>query len=194
MSKAKSEKIAWTAIKKIEKKIRAKLNDHIFACDDETLEGVVGGLLAKKRLTISVAESCTGGLLSSRITDVSGSSKYFPMGLVAYSNQVKVARLGVDEKVLMKYGAVSKEVACQMASGIKFLAGTDVGIGITGIAGPDGAAKNKPVGLVYIALDIKGRPPFVREFRFRGFREEIKFQATQTALNLLRRNILCELL
>ena len=189
MSKAKDGKATEAAIGKIEKKIRAKLKDFIFGCDDETLEEAVGDLLFKKKLTIAVAESCTGGLLADRITDVSGSSKYFVMGLVAYSNLVKVARLGVDEKVLIKRGAVSKEVACQMASGIRALAGTDIGIGITGIAGPTGGTKNKPVGLVYIAFDKRGRAPFVEEFRFTGSRTDIKFQATQAALNIIRKNL-----
>ena len=189
MAKAKNEKIARDAIIKIEKKINMRLKGHIFGYDDDTLESAVGKLLISKKKTIAVAESCTGGLLSGRITDVSGSSNYFVLGLVAYSNLVKIARLGVDEKVLMKSGAVSKEVACQMASGVRLLAGTDIGIGITGIAGPTGKTRNKPVGLVYIALDKKGQAPFVREFRFKGSREEIKFQASQAALDLIRKTI-----
>ncbi len=189
MSKARNENIAVGAIRKIEKKISARLKDYIFGYDNDTLESAVGKLLISKKNTIAVAESCTGGLLSSRLTDTNGSSAYFMMGLIAYSNLVKVARLGVDEKVLMKHGAVSKEVACQMASGIRILAGTDIGIGITGIAGPAGGTRNKPVGLVYIALDKKSRAPFVREFRFKGTREEVKFQATQVALDLIRKNI-----
>ena len=189
MTKAKDEKAASVAIERIEKKIRAQLKDFIFGYDDETLEDAVGNLLAKRKLTIAVVESCTGGLLANRITDVSGSSKYFIMGLIAYSNLVKIARLGVDEKVLVKCGAVSREVACQMASGIRFFAGTDIGIGVTGIAGPTGGTKNKPIGLVYIGFDKKGRAPFVREFSFKGSREEIKFQATQAALELVRQNV-----
>ena len=189
MSKAKNEKIALGAIRKIEKKICSRLKDHIFGYDNDTLESAVGKRLISKKKTIAVAESCTGGLLSGRMTDVSGSSTYFTMGLVAYSNLVKVARLGVDEKVLMKFGAVSKEIACQMASGIRILAGTDIGIGITGIAGPTGGTRNKSVGLVYIAFDMKDQAPFVREFRFKGSREEVKFQATQAALDLIRRNV-----
>jgi len=189
MSKAKNEKLALAAIGKIEKKIRAKLNNFIFGCDNETLEGAVGKILTTKRQTIAVAESCTGGLLSSRITDVSGSSKYFIMGLVAYSNPVKIAGSGVDIKIIMKYGAVSQQVARQMAKGIRTLVGADIGLAITGIAGPTGGTKRKPVGLVYIALDKKGRTPLVKEFRFKGSREEIKFQASQAALDLIRKNI-----
>ena len=189
MSKAKNEKLAMAAIDKIEKKIRAKLGDSIFGCDDETLEGAVGRLLSKSGQTIAIVESCTGGLLSSRLTDVNGSSKYFIMGLVAYSNQAKIAGSGVDVSVLMRYGAVSRQVALQMAAGIRTLVGADIGVSITGIAGPTGGTKNKPVGLVYIALDMKGQAPLVRELRFKGSREEIKFLATQTALDLIRQNV-----
>ena len=189
MSKAKNERLAKAAIHKIEKKIRAKLKDHIFGCDDETLEGAVGKLLTAKRQTIAVAESCTGGLLSSRLTDVSGSSNYFIMGLVAYSNPCKIAGAGVDVKILMKYGAVSQQVALEMARGIRTLVGADIGIGITGIAGPTGGTKNKPVGLVYIALNMKDQAPIVREFRFKGSREEVKFLTSQSALDMIRKNI-----
>ena len=187
MSKAGNEREADRAIIKIEGKIRSKLKDHIFGYDDETLEGAAAKLLTKKRLTVAVAESCTGGLVSSRLTNVSGSSKYFIMGLTAYSNEVKKNILCVDPAVLKKHGAVSKQVASQMAVGIGLLAGTDIGVGITGIAGPAGGAKTKPVGLVYVALARRGRAPLVKEFRFRGSREEIKFQASQVALDLVRK-------
>ena len=186
MSKAKDRKGAEREIKKIEKKIVARLGDHIFGCDNETLEGAVAKLLVKNRLTIAAAESCTGGLLSSRLTDISGSSKYFIMGLIAYSNEVKKNILCVDSDILKKYGAASKEVACQMAVGIKLLAGTDIGIGITGIAGPTGGTRTKPVGLVHIALAIHNKL-IARELRLRGSREEIKFQASQFALDMIRK-------
>ncbi len=188
MSKAKNEKDAAREIGKIEKKIVARLGDHIFGYDDETFEGVVAKLLTKRNKTISIAESCTGGLVSNRLTNISGSSNYFIMGLAAYSNEIKENILCVDPKILKKYGAVSKQVASQMAIGIKFIAGTDIGIGITGIAGPTGGTKLKPVGLVYIALAIRDKL-ITRELRFRGSREDIKFQASQVTLDLLRRNI-----
>ena len=171
----------------MEKIIRGRLGEHIFGCDDETLEGAVGAILTKRKKTVAVAESCTGGLISSRLTDVSGSSKYFTAGLAAYSNAIKVNILDVKEETLARYGAVSPQVAQEMARGIKLLAGTDIGLGITGIAGPTGATKMKPVGLVYVAL-VTGIKDIVREFRFKGSRQEIKFQASQTALNLLRNN------
>lgn len=188
MSKAKNEKEASRSIASMERKIRSRLKDHIFGCDEETLEGAVAGLLIKKKKTIAVAESCTGGLVSNRLTNVSGSSKYFIMGLIAYSNEVKKNILCVDPEIFKIYGAVSKQAASQMAVGIKLLAGTDIGVGITGIAGPGGGTKTKPVGLVYIALAI-GNKLIMRELKFRGSREEIKFQASQVALDMLRRNI-----
>lgn len=147
-------------------------------------EVLVGQLLRKKKKTLAVAESCTGGLISNRITDVSGCSGCFIMGLVAYSNGIKENILGVSDKSIQKYGAVSKQVALEMAKGVRLLAATDIGISVTGIAGPTGGTKSKPVGLVYIAL-VMGRKQIVKEFRFKGSRKEIKFQASEAALELI---------
>ena len=188
MSKARDERSVATAITKIRKKIRARLKEDIFGYDDATLEGVVGKLLTRRKQTIAVAESCTGGLLANRITNVSGSSKYFSMGLVAYSNAVKENILGVSKESIEAYGAVSQDVATEMAERIKLLAGSDIGVGITGIAGPGGGTPAKPVGLVYIAIVI-GRKKLLKELNCKGTREEIKLQATQDALNLLRKNL-----
>jgi len=188
MAKAVDEKGAGHAIKRLEKEIRSRLKDYIFGYDSETLDGAAAHILTKKKLTISVAESCTGGLVSHRLTNVSGSSRYFVMGVIAYSNEVKAGLVGVSEKLLKERGAVSGPVAVEMARGVKFLASTDIGIGITGIAGPAGGTKTKPVGLVYIALVIKNKR-IVKELRFRGSREEIKFQASQAALDLIRRTV-----
>lgn len=188
MSKAKNEKSASKAIAKIERKIHSRLKDFIFGYDDETLEGIVAKLLTGKRLTIAVAESCTGGLLSHRLTNVSGSSKYFIMGIAAYSNEIKENILGIHKRLLDKHGAVSAPVALEMAKGAKFLACTDIGIGITGIAGPGGGTPKKPVGLVYIAL-VTDTKRIEKELRIKGSREEIKFQASQVALDLIRKNI-----
>ena len=148
------------------------------------IEARVGKILIKSKMTLAVAESCTGGLLSSRITDVSGSSEYFTMGIVAYSNKIKENILGVSGKLIKKYGAVSKQVALEMAKGVRLLAGTDIGIGITGIAGPTGGTKSKPVGLVYISL-VTGKKHITKGFRFKGSRTEIKFQASESALKLI---------
>ena len=149
------------------------------------IESKVGKVLRKRQITLAVAESCTGGLISSRITDISGSSKYFKMGLVAYSNLIKENILGVSSSLLQKHGAVSRQVALEMAKGVRLLAGTDIGVGVTGIAGPTGGTKKKPVGLVYIAL-VTDKKRIVKEFRFKGSRHDIKFQASEAAINLIK--------
>ena len=188
MSKADNEKAATRSIAAIEKKIRGRLKGFIFGCDEETLEDAVAKLLTRKKLTIAIAESCTGGLLSNRLTNVSGSSKYFIMGVVAYSNNSKESLLAVRRETLQKHGAVSKDVALAMAKGAMWLSCADIGIGITGIAGPTGGTRSKPVGLVYIAI-MTDKKSVVREMRFKGSREEIKFRASQVALDLIRKNI-----
>ncbi|MCX5665763.1 MAG: CinA family protein [Candidatus Omnitrophica bacterium] len=144
----------------------------------------IGKVLRKRQITLAVAESCTGGLISSRITDISGSSKYFKMGVVAYSNEIKKNLLGVSPKSLQKHGAVSKEVALEMAKGVRLLANTDIGIGVTGIAGPTGGTKSKPVGLIYIAL-VTDKKKIAKKFKFKGSRKDIKLQASQAARDLI---------
>ncbi|MDD5269869.1 MAG: competence/damage-inducible protein A [Candidatus Omnitrophica bacterium] len=185
MAKAADEKRAKSLIDKADKKITSRLGRYIFGRDDETLEGAVGSMLSRARKTLAVAESCTGGLISSRITDVPGSSAYFRMGIVAYSNDIKSGLLGVRGVTLRRYGAVSRQTAVEMAKNVKKSAGADIGLSVTGIAGPSGTVKGKPVGLVYIAVSMKDRT-FCREFRFRGEREIIKFRSSQAALDLLR--------
>lgn len=188
MSKQKNMKAARREISKIERKIRSRLKDRIFGYDDDTLEGAAGKLLAEKRLTIATAESCTGGLLASRITDINGSSDYFLMGAITYSNASKVEVLGIPAELIRWHGAVSEPVALAMAKLVRLKAGADVGVGITGIAGPAGGTNKKPVGLVYIALATSGKTA-VNEYLFKGTRKEVKFQATQAALDLIRRNV-----
>jgi nicotinamide-nucleotide amidase len=181
----KNKKFADNTINKIEKMIKARLGNYIFAYDEEKLEETIGKLLIKNKKCLAVAESCTGGLLASRITDVPGSSAYFKMGAVTYSNESKNNALGVSIKTIKQYGAVSKEVALLMAKGARNISGADIGIGISGIAGPGGGSAKKPVGLVYIALSSKMRNN-CREFRFLGQRNIIKHKATQAALNMIR--------
>ncbi len=181
----KNAKSANAIIKKIERRIKSRLGKHIFGYDDETLEEIVGGLLLKKKKTLAIAESCTGGLLANRVTNVPGSSKYFLMGVVAYSNASKNKILSVRQETIKKYGAVSKEVTSLMAKNVRLSSGADIGIGISGIAGPGGGSRKKPVGLVYVALSTK-KKTVSREFRFLGQREIIKQKATQAALNMLR--------
>ena len=185
MAKAKSEKAAKALIDKVDRKITARLKNNIFGRDNETLESSVGKILAEKRKTLAIAESCTGGLVSDRITNVPGSSVYFKMGAVAYSNDVKISKLGVSPDTISLYGAVSRQTAIEMAENISEIAGTDIGLSLTGIAGPGGGTKTKPVGLVYIAIALPKRTIW-KEFHFKGEREFIKFRASQAALDLLR--------
>jgi nicotinamide-nucleotide amidase len=161
------------------------LGPAVFSTDGRPLEAVVGDLLRAKQITIAVAESCTGGLLASRLTDVPGSSDYFDRGVVCYSNESKTDLLGVPADLIRNVGAVSEPVAVGMASGVRDRAGTHVGVGVTGIAGPGGGSEEKPVGTVSIAVVI-GRQVKARTFQFMGNRELVKFQAAQSALNMVR--------
>jgi len=144
-------------------------------------------LLASRGLTIAAAESCTGGLLMSRLTDVPGSSRYVRAGVVVYANQDKTAMLGVAPEILEQHGAVSEPVAVAMAEGIRERTGADIAIGITGIAGPGGGTDTKPVGTVVIAVIVPDQPVYVRTFSFVGQRAMVKFQATQAAMDRVRR-------
>jgi nicotinamide-nucleotide amidase len=164
------------------------LRDYIFSRRDETLEEVVGGLLKGNGYTLATAESCTGGLLAGRITDVPGSSEYFLEGAITYSNEAKTRLLGVPKKMIEDHGAVSEEVATAMASGVRELAGSTFGIGITGIAGPSGGTAEKPVGLVYIALADDSRVS-AKKFVFPGDRQFIRTLSVNAALDLLRRRM-----
>jgi competence/damage-inducible protein CinA-like protein len=176
-------------ISHIEQQIRAKVGQYIYGTDNDTLEAVVGKILSERDLKISVAESCTGGLISSRITDIAGSSSYFERGIITYSNGAKVEHLKIDENMIDQYGAVSMEVARLMAEGVKAVSGTDIGLAVTGIMGPGGASFNKPVGLVYIGF-CDSKICTAREFRFGDDRIMNKDRASQAALDMLRRSIL----
>ncbi len=184
-----NEAKAEEKIFEVEQKIRAKIGRYIYGKNEQTLEEVIGKLLKDRGLSIAVAESCTGGLISSRITNVSGSSAYFQRGLITYSNGAKVELLGIDEDSLEQHGAVSLEVARQMAEGVKAVSGTDIGLAVTGIMGPTGATENKPVGLVYIGL-CDDKVCTAKEFRFGNERLVNKDRTSQAALEMLRRNLL----
>lgn len=170
---------------RLERSLRRQLGRAVYGVDQQTLEGVVGQLLARRRLTLGVAESCTGGLVLDTLTNVPGSSRYVVLGVVAYHNRMKEELLGVSPRLLARYGAVSEPVARAMAEGVRRGAKADCGLAITGIAGPSGGSVKKPVGLVYIAL-ADGRRTAIRPYRFHGDRLSIKQQACQTALDLLR--------
>ncbi len=162
-------------------KILERLKDYVFTLEKESLEEVVGKLLKERGETLSVAESCTGGLLSNRITNISGSSAYFERGVVTYSNNAKMEILGVKSETLKEHGAVSRETALEMVEGIKKLSNTDYGLAITGIAGPTGGTEEKPVGTVFIAISTPQKSE-VFKYRFIGDREKIKWQSSQQAL------------
>ncbi|OLC48440.1 MAG: hypothetical protein AUI64_04550 [Acidobacteria bacterium 13_1_40CM_2_64_6] len=167
------------------RRLEEALAPAVYSADGRPLEAVIGDLLREKKLTIAVAESCTGGLLTSRLTDVPGSSEYVDRGAVCYSNQAKIEMTGVPEALIREHGAVSEAVAEAMAAGIREHARTNIGIGITGIAGPGGGTPEKPVGTVCIAVIVDDQTR-VRTFPFFGGREMVKFQATQAAMNMLR--------
>ncbi len=167
--------------------IRTRLGEWLFAEGPETMEEVLGRLLTEQQLTVAVAESCTGGLIGHRLTQVPGSSAYVDRGAICYSNRAKTEMLGVPAELIAKHGAVSKEVASAMAKGIRERAAVSVGLSVTGIAGPGGATDTKPVGLVYVGLDGGAGDAITREFRFHGDRQVIKQRSSQAALDLLRR-------
>lgn len=165
------------------------LGRDIFSTDGRSMEEVVGALLRERGFTISAAESCTGGLLMTRLTDVPGSSAYVLGGAVTYSNQLKTVLADVPGHLIEAHGAVSEPVAVALADGIRARTGASFGIGITGIAGPGGATADKPVGTVAIALTGNGLAASVRTFSFIGGRPQVRFQATQAALDMVRRTL-----
>lgn len=168
--------------------LRQRLGRHWYADGPTDLAEVVISTCRAAGKHVAVAESCTGGLLAARLTSISGSSSVFLGGVVAYDNAVKIQQLGVDAGVIARVGAVSEAVARDMASGIRQLLGSHVGVGITGVAGPEGGTPEKPVGLVWIAVDLDGQFA-VHGGRFGGDRAEIRFRATQAALNMIRREL-----
>jgi nicotinamide-nucleotide amidase len=165
--------------------LRGILGPIIYGTDTETLGQVVGKILIKSKKTIALAESCTGGLVAKMLTDNSGSSEYFAYGWVTYCNEAKVSQLGVDGDVIAADGAVSESVAAEMAAGARKKAGADIGIGITGIAGPGGGSEQKPVGLVYICVDVGGES-VVKRYVFAHSREKVRLRSALTALDMLR--------
>jgi nicotinamide-nucleotide amidase len=177
-------------LQKLANDVRSRLSDWLFAEGQDTMEEVVGRELTRRGLMLAVAESCTGGLIGHRLTQVAGSSAYVDRGAVCYSNRAKAEMLGVPLELIARHGAVSKEVAAAMACGIRERANVSVGLSVTGIAGPGGGTETKPVGLVYVGLDDGTGRPIAREFRFHGDRNVIKQRSSQAALDLLRRWLL----
>lgn len=170
-----------------EKELRSRLGDYVWGVDGQTLEGVVGDLLSSSGLTLAVMESCTGGLLADTLTNVAGSSSYFKGGVVAYTPETKVA-CGVDRRLIDRFGVVSAEVAEAMASAVRSLLKADVGVGVTGVAGPD-PLDNKPVGTVEISID-DAKGSLAVSFCLAGNRVQVKQRATNAALNMIRKRLL----
>ncbi len=170
------------------RKVRRRLGTCVYGEAHETMEEIVGRRLAAGGWSIALAESCTGGLIGHRITQVPGSSDYLDRAVVCYSNTAKRELLGVPERLIRRHGAVSAEVAAAMAKGIRRRSGADIGLSVTGIAGPGGGTDRKPVGLMYVGLDSGPGPKatVTREFRFHGDRHTIKLRASQAALDVLR--------
>jgi nicotinamide-nucleotide amidase len=166
--------------------VREKISQFVYAEGDTSMEEVVGHLLIEKKLKLAVAESCTGGLIGHRITNVPGCSQYFVGDLVTYSNDVKSGVLGVSEETLKAHGAVSEECVREMAAGVRKRTGASVSVATSGIAGPDGGTPDKPVGTVCIALSADDQS-FTRRYQFRGTRDWIKLITSQVALDWLRR-------
>lgn len=187
-ARAGSEEAAERLLDELAAPLEEALGVHLFSNRGESLEEVVGEWLRFRRYTLAVAESCTGGLLAGRITDVAGSSDYFLSGVVAYANEAKTALLGVPADLIAARGAVSPEVAEAMASGVRERAGTTIGVGVTGIAGPGGGSEEKPVGLVYIGVANEAGVES-RRFLFPGDRYLIRQFSVNAALDMVRRRI-----
>jgi nicotinamide-nucleotide amidase len=185
---ADSDQKAEALLDELSLKIEEKMDKYLFSADGKSMEEVVAVRLKLKGYTIATAESCTGGLLAKRLTDVPGSSDYFLSGVVSYANDAKVDLVGVAPQLIEKYGAVSAEVAEAMAIGIKHRAGTNLGVGITGVAGPGGGSAEKPVGLVYIALADDAQVEHKR-WLFPGDRERVRYYSSEAALDMIRRRI-----
>jgi nicotinamide-nucleotide amidase len=188
-TKAATESEAARRLDAMEATLRERIGRYIYGVDGETMEVAAGNALRERGATVAVAESCTGGLIASRITDVSGSSEYMLGGVVAYANEIKQRVLGVPAETLAEHGAVSEPTARAMALGARELFGADYAVATTGIAGPTGGTEEKPVGLVYVAIaDADG--VICEELNWPGTREQFKRRVSQNALNMLRKRVL----
>ena len=182
---AETKEKGEAVLDEVEQSLMSRIGEYVYGKNEEMLEAVVGRLLTEKSMTLATAESCTGGLIGHRLTQVSGSSSYYKEGFVVYSNDAKVSRLGVDPEVINDHGAVSEPVARLMAEGVCRVTGADIGVSVPGIAGPTGGTENKPVGLTYIAIsDSAGT--WCRKFIYTHDRIKNKERVAQTALNFVR--------
>ena len=186
-AKAKTEEEAYAMCQPVVDEICAILGDVVYGVDVPSLEHATVTALRQKGLTVALAESCTGGLTAKRLTDVPGASEVFSCGLVTYSNEMKQNLLGVSADTLSKFGAVSEQTALEMAQGVRRVSGADIGVGITGIAGPDGGSEQKPVGLVYVAVSSKEHEEIMHFVRKNATRDRVRLMASSRALDLIRR-------
>jgi nicotinamide-nucleotide amidase len=186
---APTEARARALITPVADEIYTRMNPRVYGEDESSLAEIVINLLKEKGHTLAIAESCTGGLIASNLVSIAGSSAVFREGFVTYSNEAKTARLNVPEELLAEHGAVSEEVAAAMAKGAAETAGTTIGLSTTGIAGPEGGSPEKPVGLVFIGLYIRGLDTQVSQHNTIGKRNEVRTRSAILALDLLRRNL-----
>jgi nicotinamide-nucleotide amidase len=171
--------------------VRSRHAEALFSEDGSTVDEQVAELLRSAGLRIATAESCTGGLLAARLTDLPGSSDYFQGAIVAYADEVKVARAGVERELIERHGAVSAEVAQALAAGARELLVADVGVGVTGVAGPGGGSEEKPVGLVWLSVQRgEGHEPMTRSVQMPGGRADVRERATTVAMHMVRRSLL----
>lgn len=188
-ARGKNQEEANRLLQEVGDQIDQALDKYIFARSEQSLEEVVGMYLVMKNASISIAESCTGGMLAERLTSVPGSSRYFMSGVITYSNESKMELAGIPPLLLEMQGAVSEEVARGLAEGIRQRAGTTIGVGVTGIAGPAGGSEEKPVGTVHVSVATPMETAH-RRFQFPGDREKIRWQASQAALDMVRRQLM----
>jgi nicotinamide-nucleotide amidase len=183
-----SQEAAQERVDTLAEKIEEELGEFVFSDNGDSLEQIVGYYLQMRRMSLAVAESCTGGLLAERITSVSGSSRYFLGGAVVYSNELKTTMADVPAKLIKEHGAVSQEVAIALAEGIRKRCGAKIGVGVTGVAGPNGGSEEKPVGLVFHAVATEQGTEVV-ERRFPGDRQRVRWFASQIALDMVRKKL-----
>lgn len=189
-AKSDTKESADEMTKPVVNEICEVLRDFVYGIDVDSIEEVLIKMLIERNLTIATAESCTGGYIAKRITDISGSSKCFLGGMVTYANEMKTGVLGVNSDTIDKYGAVSEQTAKEMAQNIVRVTGADIGVSVTGIAGPDGGTEQKSVGLVYIGVCYKGKTVVTEKKRLRSSRERVRLFASSNALNLVRLAVL----
>jgi nicotinamide-nucleotide amidase len=184
--RSNDEKFNLEKIKFLEEKIRERVGDYIYTDEDLPIEEVIGKILTERKLKLAVAESCTGGLICHRITNIPGSSNYFERGVVSYSNESKIEILGVNPETIKNFGAVSEQTAIEMARGVRKISKADIGISTTGIMGPTGATETKPIGLVFVGYSDSERE-FAKQFNFADNRVRNKDRTSQAALEILWR-------